>query len=228
MTQEAKKHAASHAVTYVEDDMIIGLGTGSTANYAIDLIAERVRQGLRIQAVPTSRGSQERAAEAGIPLLEAFEQIDVTIDGADEVDPSGNLIKGGGGALTREKIVAAASHKEIIIVDRSKLVDRLGQFPLPVEVLPFGYRFVQQALADLGCTVKLRMTGDTVYTTDNANFILDCSFAGGIADPRDLSTRISAMPGVVENGLFCGLTDVVIVGSDTGETEEIRFSTEEK
>ncbi len=222
IVEDAKRNAALRAVSYVKNNLIVGLGTGSTTNFAIDFIGEKMKHGLKINAVPTSEKTQVRAMKLGIPLLENFEKIDVTVDGADEVDRHGNLIKGGGGALTREKIVAAATRKEIIIVDESKLVNKLGRFPLPVEVLPFGWKFVQKAIEGLGCSIQLRRQGKQIYVTNNGNYILDCQF-GEINDPENLSGEINTIPGVVENGLFCGLTDLVIVGSSGGETRDIQF-----
>lgn len=220
--QKAKQAAAEKAVTYVEEGMLVGLGTGSTAKFAIELIGRKIAQGLKIQGVPTSLETERLAQENRIPLLSDFEQIDLTIDGADEVDERGNLTKGGGGALTREKIVAAASSKLVIIVDRSKLVKQPGVFPLPVEVLPFGCRFVQRQLNRLGCEVRLRTRANEIYITDNRNYILDCFFET-IEDPGRLSQAINNIPGVIENGLFVELTDLVIVGDVGGEVNEIKF-----
>lgn len=216
----AKRAAARRAVTLVQDNTIVGLGTGSTAFHAIVRLGELVAQGLSIQAVATSLETERIARERGIPLLTEFSHIDVTIDGADEVDESGNLIKGGGGALTREKIVAAASSREIIVVDESKQVAQLGAFPLPVEVLPFGRRFVSGVLEAMGCHVTLRRQAEQPFLTDNQNYILDCRF-GKIEDPETLVLEINAIPGVVENGLFVGLSDVVLVGHAQGKVEEI-------
>jgi ribose 5-phosphate isomerase A len=225
--QKAKRAAAEKAVAYVQDNMIVGLGTGSTAYYAIQLMSERVANGLRIQGVPTSLETEKIAKENNIPLLSEFEYIDITIDGADEVDEHGNLIKGGGGALTREKIVAGASKKEIIIVDETKLVPNLGRFPLAVEVLRFGWGFVQQKLQALGCKAKLRTKGEEIFVTDNQNYIFDCMFSH-IDHPKELSIEINAIPGVVENGLFVGLTDLVIVGHADGRTKEKRFNRKDR
>lgn len=217
--QTAKKAAATRAVDYVQDGMIVGLGTGSTAKVAIELIGEKVTAGLDIQGVPTSLETEQLARENSIPLLTEFAKVDVTIDGADQVDGQGNLIKGGGGALTREKIVAAASEKEIIIIDESKLVKTFGDFPLPVEVLPFGWKFALQQLQSLGCHAILRKRGEEVFLTDNQNYILDCEFKQ-IWEPQNLSREICAIPGVVENGLFVGLTSLVIIGKGDGTTDE--------
>lgn len=220
--QNAKRAAAERAVSYIENNMTVGLGTGSTSMYAIQFIGERVKDGLKIKGVPTSLETGKLAQKYKIPLLKQFSRIDVTIDGADEVDPDGNLIKGGGGALTREKIVAAASDKEIIIVDESKQVEKLGAFPLPVEILPFAKDYLHQKLKSLGCEVTLRKKGSKIFVTDNENYIFDCHF-GEILDPGTLSREINALPGAVENGLFVGLTDLVIVGHDEDRVEEIKI-----
>ncbi len=221
-SQTAKKAAAEAAVSRVENDMIVGLGTGSTAYYAIQLIGKRIAEGLRIRgAVPTSRETEKLAKQNKIPLISDFTYIDLTIDGADEVEPAGDLIKGGGGALTREKIVAAASTQEIIVVDEGKLVEQLGAFPLPVEVLPFGWRFVQSELSSLGCETHLRKKDENIFVTDNQNYILDCIY-DRIVDPGLLSREINSLPGVLENGLFVGLADLVIVGSQDGSFREIQ------
>ncbi len=217
--QAAKKAAAEHAVSFVEEDMVVGLGTGSTAYFAIQRLGEMVSAGFKIQAVATSLQTEKLARENCIPLMESFEHVDVTIDGADEVDGNGYLIKGGGGALTREKIVAAASSLEIIIVDPTKRVDRVGEFPLPVEVIPFGHAYVATVLRNMGCSVQLREQDQTIFRTDNENYILDCSF-GAIDSPETLALGINSIPGVVENGLFIGLTDLVLIGSDEGMVEE--------
>ncbi len=215
----AKRAAAARAVSYITDHMVVGLGTGSTANFAIEMIGARVRSGLKIRGVPSSVSTERLAREHGVPLLSEFTRIDLTIDGADEVDENGDLIKGGGGALTREKIVAAASKKVIIIVDESKLVATLGAFPLPVEVLPFGWTFVRDTIEALGPKATLRKSGDEIFLTDNQNYVLDCQFRQ-IDDPPKLFTNLNAIPGVVENGLFVGLTDRVIIGQADGNFEE--------
>ncbi|MFQ5638821.1 MAG: ribose-5-phosphate isomerase RpiA [bacterium] len=219
----AKKAAAQAAVLFVEDGMIVGLGTGSTAYYAIQLIGRKVLAGLNIQAVPTSQATAVLAEENHIPLLSEFTEVDVTIDGADEVDGEGNLIKGGGGALTREKIVAAASKKEVIIVDESKIVTKLGKFPLPVEVLSFGWASVSRQIQNLGSQVTLRKDGDEMFLSDNQNYILDCIF-DDFGDLEKISTQINTIPGVVENGLFLSLADLVIVGKRDGSTQIIQFT----
>jgi len=215
-----KRAAAEAAVELVEDGMVVGLGTGSTAAFAVEALARRHRQGLRFLGIPTSERTAAQATAAGIPLTSFAEhrQIDLTIDGADEVERGTlNLIKGLGGALLREKIVAAASRRLAIIVDDAKLVDRLGtRAPVPVEVVAFGLEPVQAALEVLGASVRLRLaqTGEP-FVTDSGNRILDCRF-GPIADPAGVETRIRRIVGVVESGLFIGRADPVFVADAAG------------
>ena len=216
-----KEVAGRKAVELVQEGMIVGLGTGSTANYAIQALGERVASGLNIQAISTSAATTQLAAEYGIDILTFEEEpvVDITIDGADEVDANLNLIKGMGGALVREKIVAAASTREIIVVDPSKLVNKLGtQSPLPVEVIPFGWPLAQRHLMEQNLRVELRKlpNGYEPFETDNGNFILDCYFPHGIDNPGTTETIINAIPGVVDNGLFVGLADLVIIGEEDG------------
>lgn len=214
----AKKLAAEKAVEFIEDGMIVGLGTGSTAYYAIQKIAERINTGLRIQAVATSRQSEEMARQTGIPIIPFSDVnlIDIDIDGADEVDKNFNLIKGGGGALLREKIIACNSKRFIVVVDQSKLVDTLGKFPLPVEIVPFAFELTMKKLQNLDCDIQIRQKEGKIFITDNGNYIVDCSF-GEIADPAKLNSLIHLIPGVVETGLFVhGMVSSVIVGSDSG------------
>jgi ribose 5-phosphate isomerase A len=216
--QEMKKQAAEKAAQYIEDGMIIGLGTGSTVEFAVKKIRELVQNGLHIKGIPTSLKTKRLATELKIPLIELDEytEIDVTIDGADEVDSNLNLIKGGGGALTREKIVAYHSKKVIIIVDETKIVKGLGcDSFLPVEVTKFGWPATKKTLEGMGCTAELRKIMDEVFITDNQNYIIDCDF-GKIAEPEVLEKEINNIPGVLENGLFIGLADEVIVGSKQG------------
>ena len=220
---EGKKAAGRMAADWVEDGTVIGLGTGSTVRFALERLAERIKdEGLRIRGVPTSRDTEGRAKDLGIPLttLDDEPALALTIDGADEVGPGRALIKGGGGALLREKIVAAASGELVVIVDERKVVDRLGvDFLLPVEVLTFGLRPVCNALAALGCEAFVRSEADgRAFVSDNGHSIVDCRFASGIADPAGLETQIDAIPGVVESGLFVGLAGRVIVGHDDGRT----------
>jgi len=221
---EQKRLAAAAAVAFVEPKMIVGLGTGSTSEMAIRLLAEKVRNGLKISGVPTSINTELLARRLRIPLVkdaEAFTKVDLTIDGADEVDPQFNLIKGGGGALTREKIVASRSNRQIIIVDEKKLVDKLGKFSIPVEVLPFGWKSTMEILRGFGGRVKLRSAAkaNKPFLTDNGNYILDCSF-GLIYDPPDLEEKIKGIFGVVEVGLFIGMADLVLVGHSDGMVAE--------
>ncbi|MDZ4803956.1 MAG: ribose-5-phosphate isomerase RpiA [Candidatus Eisenbacteria bacterium] len=214
-----KRQAATLAIESVLDGMIVGLGTGSTASWAVRLLGERVAKGLTIQGVPTSEATARLAREVGIPLVdfESIWGIDLTLDGADEVDSDLNMVKGGGGALLREKIVATASKELIIMVDPAKLVPRLGEhFPLPVEVTPFGWQQTARHLAAVGAQPKLRMTGARPFETDNRNFILDCRFPGGIENPGRTEFDIDRIPGVVESGLFVRMTRCVIVGYPDG------------
>jgi ribose 5-phosphate isomerase A len=213
-----KKMAAEKAVEHVDNGMVIGLGTGSTVKYAIKKLGERINKGLKIEGIPTSLRTKKLAVKLNIPLvdLNEYTEIDLTIDGADEVDSFLNLIKGGGGALTREKIIAYHSKKEIIVVDETKVVKKLGvDFPVPVEVTKFGWNATKKSLEELGCTTELRTIMDEVYITDNSNYILDCDF-GKINEPEVLEKEINSIPGVIENGLFIDLADEIIVGSKQG------------
>ena len=221
--EELKQRAAVRAVEFIESGMVIGLGTGSTANYAIKQIGEDI-QSAKLQnvvGIPSSERSEILARELGIPLadLETHPTIDLTIDGADEVDPDLNLIKGGGGALLREKIIAQASRRNIIIVDESKLSPQLGtRWALPIEVVPFACRTEQIFLESIGGSVTLRKGKDkSPYRTNQSNFILDADF-GPITDPAGLVSRLNARAGIVEHGLFWGLATDVIVAAD----EDIR------
>lgn len=215
-----KRAAAEAAAVLVEKGMVVGLGSGSTAAFAVDALARRHRQGLRFVGIPTSERTASRAAEAGIPLTSFAEhqQIDLTIDGADEVEERTlNLIKGLGGALLREKIVAAASRRLVIVVDGTKLVDCLGaHVPVPVEVVSFGLEVTRAALEGLGADTRLRRApSGEAFATDNGNRILDCGF-GAIADPARLEERIGRVAGVVESGLFTGRADSVFVADAAG------------
>ena len=215
--EELKRKAGERAAEYVKDGMVLGLGTGSTTYHALVAISRLVKQGYGLRGVPTSIATERLAWELGIPLVDINEVdgIDLTIDGADEVDPRKRLIKGMGGALLREKIVASASREEIIVVDGGKVVQKLGtRSLLPVEVIPFGHAMTARRLDELGCTPHLR-GGDTPYITDNNHLIYDCAF-NGIEDPEALEAAINAIPGVVENGLFIGMASKVIIASDRG------------
>jgi len=217
--EELKKLAGEKAVEQVDENMVVGLGTGSTIEYSLKKLGQLVRDGLKIKGIPTSVHTQRIAKDFKIPLttLEENPVIDLTIDGADEVDGNFNLIKGGGGALTREKIIAYNSKKVIIVIDDSKVVKALGiDFPLPVEVLRFGWTSTKKSLEKFGCNVELRkIMGDEPFITDNSNYILDCDFER-IENPSQLEVEINNIPGVVDNGLFVGLVDEVIVGGKQG------------
>lgn len=220
----SKEAAGRAAAEFVRDGMTVGLGTGSTVYFTLQRLGERVRADkLDIVGVPTSVDTEVKARAFGIPLatLSEVESIDLTIDGADEIDARFDMIKGGGGALLREKVVAALSKHEVIVVDRSKVVERLGvRFLLPVEVVPFARATVARKIAQLGATWTLRMrVGKEVYLTDNGNEILDCKFPGGIADAPRLERALDEIPGVVESGLFIGLAHTLILGDEEGQVE---------
>ena len=216
MKDQAKQRAAERAIEQVRDGQVIGLGTGSTAKFAIEGLARRVREGLSIRGVPTSIATERMATQLGIwlvPLNDAG-AIDFTFVGADEVDPDFNMIKGGGGALTREKLVALASKKRVILVDESKLVSKLGESRLlPVEVLPFAWTLSARLLSEMGCVPSLREEAGKPFLTDNGNHILDCAF-GPIEDAPALEKKIKLLPGVIECGLFIGVADTLVIGFD--------------
>jgi ribose 5-phosphate isomerase A len=218
--QDAMKRAAAQsAVEEIADGMIVGLGSGSTAELAIEVLAARMAQGLRVSSIPTSERTAKLARRHGIPLVDfsAHRRLDLAIDGADQVDRATlNLLKGRGGALLREKIVASAAERMIVVVDETKLVDRLGEAAaLPVEIVAFGWQIVLERLAAIGCTPLLRLAKDRPFVTDGGNYIADCVFADGIDAPA-VEARLSAMTGVVETGLFIGLASKVIVGRTRG------------
>ncbi|MDF2644829.1 MAG: ribose 5-phosphate isomerase [Paenibacillus sp.] len=217
-----KKLAAEKAVEFIEDGMVVGLGTGSTAYWAIKKIAQRIQEGLRIHAVASSRDSEELANKLGIPIVpfSEIEWIDITIDGADEVDTHLNLIKGGGGALVREKILAINSKRFFVIVDESKQVEHLGQFPLPVEIVPFAANLTMNKLKELGCSTRIRMSNNEAYFTDNGNIIVDCNFEK-IVKPIEINKQINLIPGVVDNGLFTRMVSSLVIGYNDGSTRII-------
>jgi ribose 5-phosphate isomerase A len=222
MSINVKQLAAEKAVEYVQDGMKVGLGTGSTAYWAIRKLGERVSEGLKITAVATSQASEDQARELGIPLV-AFgevDSLDLTIDGADELDSALQLIKGGGGALLREKIVAMGSTRMIVVADESKAVTTLGKFPLPVEIVPFAWEWTVADLAKLGCKPELRRSGGELYKTDNGNYIADCRFEA-IESAADLALALQRIPGVVEHGLFIGIADMAVIGKNDGTIEII-------
>lgn len=212
-----KRAAASAAVAEIEDGMLVGLGTGTTASFAIAALGERVAAGLTVTTVATSLAAGHAAEAAGLTVLsfDTLAKLDLAIDGADELDPQLRAIKGKGGAMLREKIVAAAAERMVVMVDAGKQVTRLGRGALPVEVLPFAAGFVSRRIEHLGATVGLRMAGDAVYRTDQDNIILDCRFAA-IADPQALACALSAIPGILGHGLFVDEIDVAYVGTSGG------------
>jgi len=220
----AKRRAGERAGELVEDGMTVGLGTGSTAYWAVARLGERVREeGIRVRCVPTSRRTEEQARALNIPLVTFADvrELDLTIDGADEIGPGLALIKGGGGALLREKLVAAASRRMVVVADASKRVPVLGRFPLPVEVVPFAWEVTTRRVAEVtGSEPRPRREGGGLYVTDNGNHVLDCP-CGEIGDPAALERELKLLPGVVECGLFVGLASLAFVATDAGEVETI-------
>lgn len=227
MSELEKENAAAAAMDYVEDGMTLGLGTGSTAKYFVEMVGQRVAEGLKVRGVPTSEQTRKLAESCGVPLIdiEQVDRIQVTVDGADEVDAQAQLIKGGGAALLREKIIADASDLMVVIADGSKLVDALGQFPLPVEVTPFGFTITAKKTYDALCAagiLKPRINvrtgeGDQPIVTDGGNYILDCQ-CGTIPDAPRAAALLSNVPGIVEHGLFINQCRVVIIGNEDGAT----------
>lgn len=215
---QKKKRAAEHAVSLIGKGMKVGLGTGSTAKFAVEALGHRVREeGLRVHGVPTSEGTRRLAEKEGVPLLsfDDVERLDLCFDGADEVDPRLNLTKGGGGALLREKVVAYASERFYCVVDDGKLVDKLHAFALPVEVIPFAVRVVERELVRLGAEPTLRQREGKTFVSDNGLWIVDCRFPP-IDDPPALARALSSIPGIAEHGLFCGMVHALIAGTDDG------------
>ncbi len=219
-----KRRAAEEAAKHIERGMTLGLGTGSTAAHFIDLVGERVRAGWNLRGVPTSQDTRHHAERLGVEIIEPDETtiIDLAVDGADEADPALNLIKGGGAALLREKIIAHAAKKFIVIADKSKRVTALGQFPLPVEISPFSWALTVAALRRTlcengyaGAPLELRAREGAPVKTDGGNLIIDCRL-GRIDDPAVLEKSLAAIPGVLESGLFCGMADMVIYGDEQG------------
>ncbi|TMU88289.1 ribose-5-phosphate isomerase RpiA [Bacillus sp. BHET2] len=212
-----KKAAGEKAVDYIQDGMTIGLGSGSTVYWTIQKLGELVSQGLQISAIPSSAETERLARQFGIPLttFSEVDHLDLSIDGADEVDSDYNLIKGGGGALVREKFVDAFTNKFIVVIDESKLVNKLGAFPLPVEVVPFGWEMTSTQLAKFGCAPILRMKEGEVFISDNGNYIVDCQFSS-IENPSSLHIELKQLLGVIETGLFTGMTNMVLVGKKDG------------
>lgn len=218
-----KRAAARAAVAEIEDGMLVGLGTGSTADFAIAALGERVAASLKVTTIPTSLAAGRAAEAAGLAVLpfDTLARLDLAIDGADELDPQLRAIKGRGGAMLREKIVAEAAERMIVIVDASKQVTGLGRGALPVEVLPFAAGFVSDRLERLGATVSRRMAGEACYRTDQDNIILDCRF-GSIDDPQELASALSAIPGMLGHGLFLDEIDAAYVGGSDGVTQLTR------
>jgi ribose 5-phosphate isomerase A len=221
---ELKRQAAARALEQVRDGMKLGLGTGSTAKHFVELLGERVRAGLEIVGVPTSEATRDDALRCGIRLttLDDIDRLDLTVDGADEIDPALNLIKGGGGALLREKIVASASDRMIVIADESKWVEALGRFPLPVEIIPFGLKATQRAIARAfaesgvsGQMVVRKGKDGHVFVTDGGHWIVDAHL-GRIVDAPRLAGLLAAIPGVVEHGLFIGLAGMAVLAGAEG------------
>ena len=229
---EAKRAAAAKAIeSFLQDGMTIGLGSGTTSRFFVRILGERVKDGLRVVGVPSSKSTGELAQEVGIPLadLNDVEQLDLTIDGADEIDAKGRMIKGGGANLLWEKIVASASRKMVAIVDESKKVQRLGRFPLPIEVVPFAWRSTERHLENLFkrngyADVRIDVRGGTEkpLITDSGHYLLDCHLQA-IADPESLALNLNQIPGVVEHGLFIGIATNAAVGKADGTAETISF-----
>lgn len=226
MGDEAKRAAALAAVELIEDGMDLGLGTGSTVRFFLDALADR---GLEVAGVPTSSDTAERCQQLGIPLLDpsAVGRLDLAVDGADELDRDLTLTKGGGGALLREKVVAAMARRFVVIGTPDKVVARLADtFPLPVEVVPFAIAPVARRLEEMGFEVTERVAGDrSAYRTDNGNTVLDCRMAGGIEDPAATEARVAVIPGVCDCGLFVDLADEALLGDDDGSVTTLTRST---
>ena len=222
MSDLGKRAAGRQAADFVSDNITLGLGTGSTVYFTLERLSERIRdEGLRVRGVPTSIDTERKSREFGIPLatLEEVEHIDLTIDGADEIDAKMHLVKGGGGALLREKVVASITRRQVIIATHDKVVDKLGKkFPLPIEIVPFARGVVERAVVHHGAHPNLRMREGKPYVTDNGNWILDCTFAHGIPDPASMELALDRIPGVVESGLFIGLAHVLVLGLPDGTT----------
>ncbi|MBC2175673.1 ribose-5-phosphate isomerase RpiA [Listeria booriae] len=217
----SKQIAGEKACEFIEDGMVVGLGTGSTAYYMIQKLGDRVAEGLQVTGVVTSKATEKLAKERNIPLMDLNDvgEIDLTIDGADEVDGSYRGIKGGGGALLFEKLVAHASKKSIWVVGEDKVVETLGAFPLPVEVVPFGYKQVERQLEERGYKPELRHFEDgSMYLTDSQNYILDLHIQA-IENPEELNDWLNSLPGVVENGLFLNYASSIVIGYSDGHAE---------
>lgn len=212
---DKKKAAGEKATEFIKDGMIVGLGTGSTVYYTINKLGEMVANGLRIKAVSTSSSTTELAEKLRIPLvsLNEIDHVDITIDGADEVDDALNGVKGGGGALLYEKLVAVSSDKVIWVVDSSKMVKKLGRFPLPVEVIPFAHNQVLNKFKNMDFSPRVRMKNNSFFVTDGGHYIIDL-YLNEIESPYELQNNLNSMPGVVEHGLFLNIADTIIVGKE--------------
>lgn len=214
---DKKKIAGEKAAEYVKDGMTLGLGTGSTAFHAVNAVGELVKKGMKLQAVPTSKATEAQARELGIPLLtiDEVDHIDLAIDGVDEIDPAFNAIKGGGGALYREKVVATLADEVVWIMDDSKLVEHIGAFHLPVEIAQYGFKQAMAKMAEYGWNPVLRVRDGKTFVTDNGNFIADLHLGAGF-DIEDVYSKLSGMLGVLEHGLFLNMCKRIIVGTDEG------------
>ena len=224
-TAERLERIGRQSAALVQESMLVGLGTGSTAAAMIDALGARVRDGLSIQAVATSNASRERARSLGIPIVELddIDRLDICIDGADEIDPELNLTKGAGGALLFEKLVARRADNFVIISSNEKLVEHLGtRMALPVEVVPVGWKHTSRLIMDLGLSPTLRMAGDEVYITDGGHYILDCGWPESLLDPANLAADLKAITGVVDHGLFIGMADIVLTIDPEGEITTLK------
>ncbi|MBS4168525.1 ribose-5-phosphate isomerase RpiA [Parachlamydia sp. AcF125] len=217
----AKEAAGQAAAELIKEGMLVGLGTGSTAHYFIKALGQRCREGLQIQAIASSEHSAVLAQEQKIPLLPANQvsYLDITIDGADQIDSQKRMIKGGGGALLREKILAFISKEMVVIIDSSKIVEQFGSFPLPVEIIPFAYQATIKKLDTFGYKGKLREKEGSPYVSDNGNYIFDVSLSGPCSTPEEDNQKIQSIPGVVETGFFSGLAGRVLIGFPDGRVE---------
>lgn len=215
--ESLKKLAAERAADYIRDGMTVGLGTGSTARYLVDKVGAMVKEGLKIRAVATSKATEARARELGIPVLDIndVESIDIAIDGVDEIDPDFNATKGGGGALFREKIVACLAKEVIWIMDESKYVDHLGRFPLPVEILPYGWKVTYRKLEALGYRPEMRLNGNALYVTDNGNYIADLRLTAPV-NAEEVKRNLDNTVGVLETGQFLKMCTRIVIGTSCG------------
>lgn len=216
--EQQKQEAAVKAVDYIPDNSIVGLGSGSTMYWVMQRLGELVQQGMQVQGIPSSPATEQWAKEFHVPLVYFSNEItkaDAAIDGADEVDPDFHMIKGGGGSLLREKIIADAADKLIIAVDESKIVQQLGSFPLPVEITPFGWQKTARDIQSLGCDPVLRRSHGDPFETDNGNYVIDCDFQL-IERPDELHHQLIQLVGVVETGLFADMADIIIAGTEGG------------